>query len=83
MTHGALVAHYQALGDASPIPVLIYNVPKFTGIDFALATLVALADHPRIVGIKDTSSNVIKMGSLLYDLTSRCLLALPARRCPS
>lgn len=65
MTHTVLMAHYIALAEASPIPVFVYNVPQFSGIDFALETLVELADHPNIMGIKDSSSNILKMGSLL------------------
>jgi 4-hydroxy-2-oxoglutarate aldolase len=65
LTHEVLVTHYRTIADASPIPILLYNVPVFTGVDFALPTLLALAEHPRIVGIKDSSSNVIKMGALL------------------
>jgi 4-hydroxy-2-oxoglutarate aldolase len=65
LTHDALVAHYRAVADASPIPVLLYNVPAFTGIDFALPTFFALAEHPQIVGVKDSSSNIVKMVELL------------------
>jgi len=65
MNHAVLLAHYRAVADASPVPVMVYNVPNFTGIDFAIETLLALAEHPNIVGIKDTSSNVVKMGLLL------------------
>lgn len=64
MTHEVLLAHYRTLADESPIPVLIYNIPAFTGIDFELRTLVALAEHPNIIGMKDSSSNVVKMGML-------------------
>jgi 4-hydroxy-2-oxoglutarate aldolase len=64
MTHDVLLAHYQTLADESPIPVLIYNIPAFTGIDFELKTLKALAEHPNIIGMKDSSSNVVKMGML-------------------
>ncbi len=67
LTHDALVAHYRAVADASPIPVLLYNVPAFTGVDFALATFLALADHPQIVGVKDSSSNVVKMVEVLAE----------------
>lgn len=67
LTHDALVAHYRAVADASPIPVLLYNVPAFTGIDFALGTFLTLADHPQIVGVKDSSSNVVKMVELLAE----------------
>jgi 4-hydroxy-2-oxoglutarate aldolase len=64
MTHDALLAHYRALADESPIPVMVYNIPAFTGIDFELKTLIALAEHPNIIGMKDSSSNVVKMGML-------------------
>ena len=65
MTHELLVKHFMAIADVSPLPVLIYNMPAFTGIDLGLNTLVELAAHPNIIGIKDSGSNVIKMGSLL------------------
>lgn len=65
LTHDALVAHYQAVADASPIPILLYNVPAFTGVDFALPTFLTLAEHPQIVGVKDSSSNIVKMAELL------------------
>ena len=64
LAHDALVTHYRAIADASPIPILLYNVPAFTGVDFALPTLLALAEHPNIVGMKDSSSNVVKMAEL-------------------
>ncbi len=64
MTHEVLLTHFRAVADASPIPLLVYNVPQFTGIDFALGMLVAMAEHTRIVGVKDSSSNVVKMASL-------------------
>ncbi len=65
LTPEVLIAHYRAVADASPIPLLIYNVPAFTGIDFLPATLLSLAEHPRIVGVKDSSANVVKIASLL------------------
>lgn len=67
MTHEALVAHFRAVADASPIPLLVYNVPAFTGLDFAVDTLRALAEHPRIVGMKDSSANVVKVAQVLAD----------------
>lgn len=65
LTHDALLAHYRAVADCSPIPLLVYNVPAFTGIDFASTTLIALAEHPRIVGMKDSSSNILKVSTVL------------------
>lgn len=54
----ALRIHYRAVADASPLPVLLYNIPKY--MHFALpAELVAeLAQHPNVVGIKDSSGNL-------------------------
>lgn len=65
LTPEVLIAHYRDVADASPIPILVYNVPAFTGIDFAPATLLALAEHPQIVGMKDSSANVVKIASVL------------------
>jgi 4-hydroxy-2-oxoglutarate aldolase len=65
LTHDVLVAHYQAIADESPIPILIYNVPLFTGVDFTPETLITLAKHPQIIGAKDSSANVVKMAEVL------------------
>jgi 4-hydroxy-2-oxoglutarate aldolase len=64
MTYDVLLTHFRSVADASPIPILVYNVPVFTGLDLALSTLEALAEHPNIIGVKDSSSNVVKMASL-------------------
>jgi 4-hydroxy-2-oxoglutarate aldolase len=66
-TPEALIIHYRSVADASPIPLLIYNVPAFTGIDFAPSTLLAMAEHPRIIGVKDSSANIQKISSLLAE----------------
>jgi 4-hydroxy-2-oxoglutarate aldolase len=50
--------HYRAVADASPIPVLLYSVPQFTGITLETPEILALAAHPNIVGIKDSSGNI-------------------------
>ena len=65
LTPEALITHYRAVADASPIPILLYNVPAFTGIDFVPAIFMDLAQHPQIVGVKDSSSNVVKMAGVL------------------
>ncbi|MDR1431803.1 MAG: dihydrodipicolinate synthase family protein [Propionibacteriaceae bacterium] len=60
MTPAALGAHYTAIADASPIPVLLYVAPGFANQVTPPAALVAeLADHPNIAGIKDTSKNMM------------------------
>ncbi|HXY23702.1 MAG TPA: 4-hydroxy-tetrahydrodipicolinate synthase [Candidatus Acidoferrum sp.] len=52
------IQHYRRVADESPIPVLLYSVPQFTGIALEPAEIVALAEHPNIIGIKDSSGNV-------------------------
>ena len=50
--------HYRSVADASPIPVLLYSVPVYTGVTLETPEIVALAQHPNIVGIKDSSGAV-------------------------
>ncbi len=49
------VRHYLAVADASPIPVVLYNFPRNTGINLAPATVARIAEHPNVCGIKDSS----------------------------
>ena len=59
MNDEALIKYYTAVADNTEIPVLLYNVPKFTGVNLSAEVLSILAKHPNIVGIKDSSGNVI------------------------
>lgn len=54
----ALRQHFETIAEASPIPLLLYNVPKSTGINLSLEVVVALAQHPNIIGLKDSSGNL-------------------------
>ena len=51
----AYLRHYRSVADASPIPVLLYSVPIFTGVALETPEILALATHPNIIGIKDSS----------------------------
>ncbi len=53
-----LIAHFRRVADESPIPVMLYSIPQFTGITLGAAEVAALAEHPNIIGIKDSSGNV-------------------------
>lgn len=68
MTSHALACHFEAIADASPIPVIIYNVPKFTHLNIAAGTVAALARHGNIVGVKDSAGNV----GQIIDLVRLC-----------
>jgi 4-hydroxy-2-oxoglutarate aldolase len=65
MGEAALVKHYSEVADHSPLPILLYNVPKFTHINLAAGMVARLSKHPNIVGIKDSSGNVIQLGELM------------------
>lgn len=65
MTKQVLLEHYRALADGSPAPVLLYNIPKFAGIDLSVDLVTELSQHPNIIGIKDSSGNVIQMHEVL------------------
>lgn len=64
MTVEALRKHFHAVADALSIPVLLYNMPACTGVDMDASTVAAIADHPNIVGLKDSGGNVAKLGAL-------------------
>jgi 4-hydroxy-tetrahydrodipicolinate synthase len=53
----ALYAHFTAAADATDLPVLIYDIPGRTGAAVATETLVKLAEHPRIIGVKDAKDD--------------------------
>jgi 4-hydroxy-2-oxoglutarate aldolase len=58
MTHDALVDHYRAVADASPVPVLLYNFTNVTGLNVTPETVAALSAHPNIVGLKDSNGDI-------------------------
>lgn len=62
MTPSALIDHFAAVADTSPVPVLLYNLPGPTGITLGLAVVSKLADHPNIIGMKETSPELERLG---------------------
>jgi 4-hydroxy-2-oxoglutarate aldolase len=65
MTAQALERHFEAVAEASPIPVLIYSVPAFTGLPWPVELTPLLASHPRIAGMKESSGDVGLLGSIV------------------
>ncbi len=61
----ALRGHYHTVAEASSVPVLLYNVPANTGVDMPAGTILELAQHANIVGIKDSSGDLAKMGAVI------------------
>jgi len=61
----AMRRHFLELAERSPLPIILYNMPACTGVDLSAETVVELAQHPNIVGIKDSSGNVVKLGDII------------------
>jgi 4-hydroxy-tetrahydrodipicolinate synthase len=60
-----IIAHFRAVADDSPLPVVLYNVPGRTASNMLTETTLALADHPQIVAIKEASGNLQQIGEIL------------------
>ena len=61
-----LIAHYRSVSEASPVPVIMYNVPGRTGVNIAAETTLAIAaECPNIIGIKEASGNISQVMDIL------------------
>ena len=60
-----MLTYYQAVADRSPLPVLLYSVPGCTAYELPIEVVTELAMHPNIVGMKDSSGNVARIGELV------------------
>ena len=67
MAGTVLEDHFTAVADASRIPIILYSVPANTGIDLAADTIIRLARHPNIIGIKESGGDVAKIGRLVAE----------------
>lgn len=67
MTTDAFVRHYTAVADASLVPVLLYNYTAVTGVDLLPAAVSRLARHPNIIGIKESSGDIARIGELVAE----------------
>ncbi|HLJ86384.1 MAG TPA: dihydrodipicolinate synthase family protein [Candidatus Angelobacter sp.] len=65
MTPQAMLGFYRTVADRSPLPVLLYTVPPYTAYDLPLEVIVELAEHPNIIGIKESSGNVEKVAAMV------------------
>ena len=65
MNEAALEKFYTMLADASPIPVMIYNMPGNSGVNVPSSLTLKLAAHPNITGIKDSGGNIVQISEVL------------------
>src|SRR5580765_8546818 len=62
-SQAGLAAHFTAIADASPLPIVVYNVPSRTVADISVETLGAIARHPKIVAVKDATGNLARVSA--------------------
>ncbi|HXE90702.1 MAG TPA: dihydrodipicolinate synthase family protein [Terriglobales bacterium] len=60
-----MLAFYRTVADRSPLPVIIYNFPQATGYDIPAEVVMALAEHPNLIGIKESSGDVAKVKAMV------------------
>jgi len=60
-----LIEHFTAIADASPVPLVIYNIPGRTAVNILPDTVAALAKHRRIVGVKESSGDLMQISELI------------------
>jgi dihydrodipicolinate synthase/N-acetylneuraminate lyase len=60
-----MLAFYRFVADRSPLPVIIYNFPQATGYDIPAELVIELAEHPNLVGIKESSGSIEKVQKMV------------------
>lgn len=63
LSAAAMVDHFRAVADASPVPVLIYHMPKYTGVTLDAGLMGELVRHPNVIGLKDSSGDLKRFAS--------------------
>jgi 4-hydroxy-2-oxoglutarate aldolase len=58
---------YRTVADASPIPVVLYNMPGNSGINLSSALVAKLAAHPNIIGVKDSGGSIVQIAEIIRD----------------
>lgn len=61
-----LLAHFRHLADHGPLPILIYNIPTRSGIDMASETMAELAQHPKIIGCKESTGDIGRVSEIRH-----------------
>jgi len=65
MASANILAFYRTVADRSPLPVIIYNFPQATGYDIPAEVVIELAEHPNLIGIKESSGDVEKVRKMV------------------
>lgn len=70
MTSDVFIRHYRDVADASPVPILLYNVTMYTGVNLTPDAVAALSEHPNIVGMKESGNDMVQLADTLARVTS-------------
>lgn len=73
-TPEGLYQHFRAVAEATPLPIVLYNVPGRTGCNIDAATLVRLATIPNVIGVKEASGNITQMAEICRDVPASFLV---------
>jgi 4-hydroxy-2-oxoglutarate aldolase len=65
MTDSVLARFYTEVADASPLPVILYNMPRNTGINISAKLATELSKHPNVIGIKDSGGNIVQIADII------------------
>jgi 4-hydroxy-2-oxoglutarate aldolase len=65
MTTEAFVRHYTAVADACPVPMLLYNVTMFTGVNLLPDAVARLSSHPNVIGVKESNSDLVQLSETI------------------
>lgn len=70
MTDAVLKKFYTTVADESSLPVILYNMPRNTGINISTKLVADLAKHPNIIGIKDSGGNIVQIAEMIHSTPS-------------
>lgn len=71
MDSRALIHHFTQVADQSPVPVVLYSVPANTGLELPLEAVLSLAQHPNIVGLKDSGGDITRIALVAHRTSSQ------------
>jgi 4-hydroxy-2-oxoglutarate aldolase len=74
LTPAGLADHYRAVADASPVPVIVYHMPKYTKVTLEAGLIAELTRHENVVGVKDSSGDVKRFADFSDACTNGCRL---------
>lgn len=70
MKHHNFLNYYTRIADSIMIPLIIYNVPKFTNVNIETETIIELSSHPNIIGLKDSTENPSRISEIAANVDS-------------